>query len=129
MEALRSSFSNEVSREQAITDWHLLKYTNSIDDYLNKCIRLICWTGYKGQTVEDKLKRGLNYKLGEDWARVIKKPEMVEEQIVLLRDMRHQMEDYNGTKQDHVKPDKSIDRNLKRGSNQKYKPQYKEEFR
>ena len=24
-------------------------------------------TGYKGQTVEDKLKRGLNYKLEEDW--------------------------------------------------------------
>ena len=41
MEALKSSFSNRVNREQAITDWHLLKHTNSIDDYLDKLIRLI----------------------------------------------------------------------------------------
>ena len=46
-------------------------------------------TGYKGQTDEDKLKRGLNYKLGEDWAVILKKPEMVEEQMVLLREMGH----------------------------------------
>ena len=41
VEALRSSFSNRVSREQAVTDWHLLKHRNSIDDYLDKLIRLI----------------------------------------------------------------------------------------
>ena len=39
VEALRSSFSNKVSREQAIIDWHLLKHMNSIDDYLDKLIR------------------------------------------------------------------------------------------
>ena len=111
MEALRSSFSNRVSREQAVTDWHLLKHMNSIDDYLDKLIRLMWRTGYKGQTVEDKLKRGLNHKLGEDWARVIKKPETVEEQIILLREIGHRMEDYNRTKQEHAKPDKPMDRN------------------
>ena len=79
-------------------DWHLLKHMNSIDDYLGKLIRLMWQTSYKGQTVKDKLKQSLNYKLGEDWARVIKKPEMVEEQIVLLKEMGHQMEDYNRTK-------------------------------
>ena len=94
-------------------DWHLLKHMNLLDDYLDKLIRLMWRTGYKGQTVEDKLKRALNHKLGEDWARVIKKPETVEEQIVLLREMGHQMEDYNRTKQEHAKPDKSIDRNPK----------------
>ena len=83
-------------------DWYLLKYMNSINDYLDKLIRLMCRTGYKGQTLEDKLKWGLNHKLGEDWARVIKKLETVEEQIVLLREMRHQMEDYNMMKQDHT---------------------------
>ena len=64
MEALRLSFSNRVSREQAVIDWHLLKYMNSIDDSLDKLIRLMWQTGYKGQTVEDKLKRGSdqNYK-------------------------------------------------------------------
>ena len=98
MEALRSFFSNRVSREQAVMDWHLLKHTNSIDDYLGKLIRLMWRSGYKGQTVEDKLKQGLNHKLGEDWARVIKKPETVEEQIVLLREMGHWLEDYNRTK-------------------------------
>ena len=122
VEALRSSFSNRVSREQAVTDWHLLKHTNSIDNYLDKLIRLMWRTGSKGQRVEDKLKRGLNYKLGEDWARVIKKPETVEEQIVLLREIGHRMEDYNRTKQEYAKPDKPMDCNPKRGSDQKYKP-------
>ena len=85
-------------------------------------------TSYKGQTVEDKLKRGLNHKLGEDWARVIKKPETMEEQIVLLREMGHRMEDYNMTKQEHAKPDKPMNRNPKWGSDQKYKPWDKKEF-
>ena len=53
---------------------------------------------YKEQSVENKLKQGLNHKLGEDWGRVIKKPETVEEQIVLLREMGHWMEDYNRIK-------------------------------
>ena len=43
--------------------------------------------------------------------------------------MGHRMEDYNRTKQDHAKPDKPMDRNLKRGSDQKYKPRDKKEFR
>ena len=73
-------------------------------------------TGYKGQTVEDKLKRGLNHKLGEDWDRVIKKPEAMEEQIVLLREIGHWIEDYNRTKQEHAKLDKPMDNNPKRGS-------------
>ena len=128
VEALKSSVSKRVSREQAVTDWHLLKHTNSIDDYLDKLIRLMWQAGYKGQTVKDKLKRGSNHNLGEDWARVIKKPETVEEQIVLLREMGHQMEDYNRTKQDHAKPDKQMARNLKRGRDQKYKPRDKKEF-
>ena len=56
VEALRSSSLNRVSREQAVTDWYLLKHTNSIDDYLDKLIRLMWRTDYKGQTVQDKLK-------------------------------------------------------------------------
>ena len=100
-----------MSREQAVTDWHLLKYTNAIENYFDKLIRLMQQTGYKGQTIEDKLKPGLNHKLGEDWARVIKKPEIVGKQIVLLSEMEYQMEDYNRTKQDHVqnKLDKTMD--------------------
>ena len=98
VEVLRSSFSNRVSREQAIMEWHLLKHTNSINDYLDKLIRLMWWTGYKGQTIEDKLKRGLNHKLGKDWARVINKLETVDEHITLLREIGHRIEDYNRTK-------------------------------
>ena len=89
-------------------------------------------TGYKGQTVEDKLKRGLNHKLGEDWASVICKPDMVDEQIALLREMGHRIEDYNRTKQQGESTQKyktSMDRNPKRGSEQKYKPRGKKEFR
>ena len=54
---------------------------------------------------------------------------MVEEQIVLLKEMGHRMEDYNRTKQDHAKLDKTIDYNPKWGSDQKYKPRDKKEFR
>ena len=56
---------------------------------------------------------------------------MVEEQIVLLREMGHWIEDYTSTKQDHAqnKQDKDIDNNLKRGSYQKYKPRDKKKFR
>ena len=43
--------------------------------------------------------------------------------------MGHWMEAFNRTKQDHAKPEKSMDRNLKRGSDQKYKPRDKKEFR
>ena len=39
------------------------------------------------------------------------------------------MEDYNRTKQDHIKPDKTMDCNPKQGSDQKYKPRDKKEFR
>ena len=38
------------------------------------------------------------------------------------------MEDYNRTKQDHAKPNKPMNRNLKRVSDQKYKPRDKKEF-
>ena len=41
VEALRSSFLNRVSRDQAIIDWHLLKQMNSINTYLHKLIRLM----------------------------------------------------------------------------------------
>ena len=53
----------------------------------------------------------------------------MEEQIVLLRQMGHRMEDYNRTKQDYAKLDKTMDCNPKRGSDQKYKLQDKKEFR
>ena len=54
----------------------------------------------------------------------------MEEQIVLPREMGHRMEDYNRTKHHHAqsKQDKTMDRNPKRGSDQKYKPQDKKEF-
>ena len=41
VEALRSSFLNRVNREQVVRDWYLLKYTDLIDDYLDKLIRLM----------------------------------------------------------------------------------------
>ena len=37
----------------------------------------------------------------------------MEEQIVLLREMGHRMEDYNRTKQEYAKPDKPMDHNWK----------------
>ena len=55
----------------------------------------------------------------------------MEEQIVLSREMKHQIEDYNRTKQDHAqnKLDQTMDYNLKWRSNQKYKLRDKKELR
>ena len=114
VEALRASFSNRVSREQAVTEWQNLKHNSSIDQYLDTLIRLMWRTGYKGAIVEDKLKRGLNARLAKDWARVVNKPETVERQIALVREMGHSMEDYDRTT-NHDHNDSKMDHRRKEG--------------
>ena len=50
-------------------------------------------TSYEGYTVEDKIRNGLNDVMVVEWARVAQKPREVGEQLALLRDIGHSMED------------------------------------
>ena len=98
-QALRDSFGSRVSREQAVKDWEKLRHTTSIDDFLDTLVRLAWRTGYKETTImEDKIRHGLNHELGKQWAQTYPKPKTIGEQIALLRDMGHRLEDFNRTR-------------------------------
>jgi len=65
VDSLRSSFSNRISRQQAVQQWKDPCHTNSIDDLLDKLVCLQWRTGYTGNVVKDKLERSLSYKLAK----------------------------------------------------------------
>ena len=64
VESLRSSFATRVGREQAVNQWHELKHTDSIDDFLESLTNLMWSTGYTEEIAKDKLNRGLNKEVG-----------------------------------------------------------------
>ena len=94
MDSLRSSFTNHISRQQAVQQWEYLCYTNSIDDFLDKLVRLQWTTEYTGDVVKDKLERFFNYKLAKKWAAERNKPYSVDEQIKLVRNLGHNLKRY-----------------------------------
>lgn len=51
-------------------------------------------TGYTEEVAKDKMIRGLNKELGAAWAQVVNKPTGLGQQMALLRDMGHSMEQY-----------------------------------
>jgi len=95
VEALRSSFGTKVGKEQAITEWLTLQYSTSIDDYLDTLINLVWRTGYLEEVAKDKLVRGLNKEVGLAWAQIPNKPEKLEEQMTMLRDIGHNLESFH----------------------------------
>ena len=90
---LRATFDERVTREQATIEWEKLRHTTSIDDFVDEITRLMWITGYEGYTVEDKIRNGLNDVMVVEWAQVAQKPREVGEQLALLRDIGHSMED------------------------------------
>jgi hypothetical protein len=92
--SLRSSFGERITRDQAVREWHRLRHSDNIDDFVDEINRLMWITGYEGDIVEDKLKHGLNEELGKEWAKLAQKPAEIGEQLALLRDMGHQVEDW-----------------------------------
>ena len=50
-------------------------------------------TDYEGAIVEDKIKSGLTGELRWEWAKLTTKPHSVAEQLRVLRDMGHALED------------------------------------
>ena len=91
--SLRSSFGERVTRDQAVREWHKLRYTDSVDDFVDEIIRLMWLTDYEGAVVEDKVKHGLSGELRREWAKLAQKPQEIGEQLAILRDMGHVLED------------------------------------
>jgi len=91
--SLRASFGERVTRAQAVRTWDRLKHKESIDDFIDELSRLMWLTGYEGEVVEDKIPQGLNDTMALEWAKVARKPYELGDQLALLRDMGHAIED------------------------------------
>jgi len=100
IEALHSSFGTKVAKEQAITEWLTLQYNNSIDNYWDTLINLVWRTGYPEEVVKDKVIRGLNKQVGFSWARTPSKPEKLNEQMAMLRDIGHNLKNFHFRQKD-----------------------------
>jgi hypothetical protein len=95
---MRNSFGGRVDRDAAVAEWNRLRQKGSIDEFLNDVDRLMWITGYREEVVKDKLRSGLSEDLAKEWSRVHPKPDTVNAQMVLLRDMGHTAEDYEKLK-------------------------------
>jgi len=97
---ISSSFGTKVGKEQAITEWLTLQHSNSIDDYLDTLINLVWRTGYPEEVAKDKLVRGLNKEVGLAWAQTPNKPDKLDEQMAMLRDIGHNLESFHFCQKD-----------------------------
>jgi hypothetical protein len=94
VESLRASFATRVGREQAVNQWQALQHTDSLDDFLDSLTNLMWRTGYGDEVAKDKLVRGLNKEVGQAWAQIPQKPRSLHEQMALLRDIGHNLENF-----------------------------------
>ena len=104
VESLRASFATRVGREQAVNQWQELKHTDSIDDFLDRLTSLMWRTGYTEEVAKDKLIRGLNKEVGLAWAQTPQKPKSLHEQMALLRDIGHNLENFKILNKSHQDP-------------------------
>lgn len=91
--SLRASFGERITRIQAVREWDRLKHKDAIDDFVDEITLLMWLTGYEGEVIEDKIRQGLNSEMALEWAKVSRKPQDIGEQLALLRDMGHAIED------------------------------------
>ena len=70
----------------------LFRSTDSIDDFLDRLTNLMWRTGYTEEVAKDKLIQGLNKEVGLAWAQTPQKPWSLHEQMSLLRDIGHNLE-------------------------------------
>ena len=94
VESLRASFATRVGREQAVNQLQELKHTESIDDFLDSLTNLLWHTGYYEEVAKDKMVCGLNKQIGLAWAQTPQKPRSLHEQMALLRDIGHRLENF-----------------------------------
>ena len=118
VESLRASFATTVGGEQAVNQWQELKYTDLIDDFLDRLSNLMWRTGYTEAVAKDKLIRGLNKEAGLAWAQTPQKPRSLHEQMALVRDIDHNLENFKVlNKTNHDPKPKSPNGYQNRGNN------------
>jgi hypothetical protein len=84
---LRESYGGRVDRNAAVAEWNRLRYKGSINEFLDEVNRLQWITNYQDEVVKDKLRMGLSKELAKEWSRVNPKPDSVNGQIALLREI------------------------------------------
>jgi hypothetical protein len=72
-----------------------LRYQGSIDEFIDEVSRLQWITNYQDAVIKDKLRVGLSGELAKEWSRVHPKPDSVNGQMTLLREIGHAIEDHN----------------------------------
>jgi hypothetical protein len=92
---LRESFGGRVDRNAAVDEWNRLRYQGSIDEFIDEISRLQWITNYQDAVIKDKLRVGLSGELAKEWSRVHPKPDSVNGQMTLLREIGHAIEDHN----------------------------------
>jgi len=118
---LRNSYGSRRHRDEAVAKWTKLQHTGRIDSFLDELIRLRRITGYDGDIVKDKLRIDLNEELGRDWAKITRKPDNIDQQIDMVREMGHQIEDYEAKRKGKgTQENKSHGREQSGGSSSKF---------
>ena len=67
---------------------------DSIDDFLDRLTNLMWQTGYTEEVAKGKLIRGVNKEVGLAWVQTPQKPRSLHEQMALLRDIGHNLENF-----------------------------------
>jgi hypothetical protein len=91
---LRESYGGRVDRNAAVAEWNRLRYQGSINEFLDEITRLQWITNYQDEVVKDKLRMGLSKELAKEWSRVNPKPDSVNGQIALLREIGQTIENH-----------------------------------
>ena len=78
-------------------------------------------TGCEMEVVEDKIREGLNNEMVLEWAKVPRKPHEIGEQLALLRDMGHAIEDAHRQRQPKAQNPSSSKGNQDQGQQSKGK--------
>lgn len=84
---------NKFILEPSRLDTNPVSQSSGIDEFIDELSRLVRITGYGWIVVKDKLRDSLDYELAMEWARQMQKPAEIGEQLALLRDMGHRLED------------------------------------
>ena len=84
-----------------MNQWLELKHTDLIDDFLDSLTNLMWRTGYTDEVAKDILIRGLNQEVGLAWAQIPQKPCSLHEQMALIRDIGHNLENFKVLNKTH----------------------------
>lgn len=87
-------FGERITRDQAVRELGILRHADSIADFIGELSRLVWMAGHEAEVVEDKLTRSLNNDMALERARVARKPQDIREQLAMIRDIGHALEDH-----------------------------------